>query len=65
MTERCVSCNRDTKYFTEDHIDQRLGYVQGAGQLCLSCFDEIYIKPIMKETKKLGEKNEQVLKSDG
>ncbi len=47
MKDKCVSCNVETKYSKHDHIDYRLGYVSGAGQLCLECYDKIYIK---KET---------------
>ena len=30
------------------HIDFRMGYIQGVGQLCLDCYDKIYIKPKIK-----------------
>ena len=59
MKEKCVTCKKETKYDREEHIDYRVGYIEGAGQLCLDCYDELYIKP------KLGDKNEQVTKSDG
>ena len=57
MKELCVTCKKETKYDREEHIDYRVGYIEGAGQLCLDCYDEIYIKP------KVGEKNEQIHKS--
>ena len=56
MKELCVTCKKETKYNKEDHIDYRIGYIEGAGQLCLDCCDELYVKP------KLGEKNEQFIK---
>ena len=59
MKELCVTCKKETTYDKEDHIDFRIGYIECSGQLCLECYNELYIKP------KLGEKNEQVLKSDG
>jgi len=59
MKELCVTCKKETTYYREDHIDQRIGYIRGVGQLCLDCYDELYVKP------KSGVKNEQVLKSDG
>ena len=59
MKELCVTCEKETTYDKEEHIDQSIGYVDGSGQLCLDCYDELYIKP------KLGDKNEQVTKSDG
>ena len=59
MKELCVTCNKETTYYREAHIDQRIGYIRGSGQLCLDCYDKLYIKP------KLGVKNEQITKSDG
>ena len=44
MKDKCVTCGEETLYDREDHIDTRLGYVEGSGQLCLDCYDEIYIK---------------------
>ena len=49
MKELCVTCNKETTYYREDHIDQRIGYIRGSGQLCLDCYDEIYIQPERKE----------------
>ena len=43
MKETCVLCKQETKYHREDHIDFRIGYIQGAGQLCLDCFGKIYV----------------------
>ena len=44
MKDKCVSCGVDTTYDREEHIDFRIGYIEGAGQLCLDCYDNIYIK---------------------
>jgi len=57
MKELCVSCKKETTYDKKDRIDFRLGYIEGSGQLCLNCYDKIYIKP------KVGDKNEQIHKS--
>ncbi len=43
--DKCISCTKETLYDKTDHIDNRLGYVEGAGQLCLDCYEEIYMKP--------------------
>lgn len=43
MKDNCVSCHKDTIYNTTDHIEYRIGYIEGAGQLCLDCYEEIYI----------------------
>ena len=58
MKEKCVVCKEKTKYNKKDHIDFRIGYIEGSGQLCLNCYDEIYVK---KTTEK---KNVKVLRSN-
>lgn len=40
--DKCVSCGVETQYDEFDHIDFRNFYVEGAGQLCCTCFNEIY-----------------------
>ena len=35
----CVLCGVETPYKHSTHIDYRYGYVEGAGQLCKSCYD--------------------------
>ena len=42
--DKCVSCDEVTQYSRFDHVDYRIGYIEGAGQLCLNCYDEIYVK---------------------
>lgn len=37
--EICISCNRETPYDVDTHIDHRVGYLEGMGQLCYSCFE--------------------------
>ena len=34
MNEKCVSCRKPTVYDTECHIQNRIGYIEGVGQLC-------------------------------
>jgi hypothetical protein len=34
----CVNCGDETQYKKSDHIDNRMGYIEGAGQLCSRCF---------------------------
>ena len=41
--DRCVMCSKKTEYDIHTHIDLREHYIEGAGQLCLDCFDEIYV----------------------
>ena len=38
MKDNCVTCNKETLYRIDDPIDMRIGYIEGAGQLCLDCF---------------------------
>ena len=56
MKDKCVSCGVETSYDKTDHVDFRLGYVEGAGQLCLDCYGEVYgLKPKL-QTEKLTKK---------
>ena len=32
--EKCLVCGKDTPYRFNDHIDTRVGYVEGSGQEC-------------------------------
>ena len=49
MKDKCNCCGVETLYDKETHIDNRVGYIEGAGQLCLDCYDKIYIKPKVKK----------------
>jgi|TARA_B100001964_G_C13716885_1_gene372819 hypothetical protein len=42
--DKCVSCKKETRYDEFDHIDFRNFYIEGAGQLCPECYNEIYEK---------------------
>ena len=61
--DKCVNCKRETLYSKETHIDFRLGYIEGAGQLCLDCYGKIYglepklqgMEKLIKKTKESGE----------
>jgi hypothetical protein len=43
--DRCVICGKETEYTRDTHIDQRVGYVEGAGQLCGKCYVSTYPAP--------------------
>jgi len=43
--EKCVQCECDTPYLITTPIDERMYYIEGAGQLCEKCYHEIYEKP--------------------
>lgn len=36
--EHCVLCGVETPYKRSTHIDLRIGYIEGAGQLCSACY---------------------------
>lgn len=38
--DTCVMCGAETPYDYETNINFRYGYVEGAGQMCKSCYDE-------------------------
>ena len=52
MKDKCVSCGCKTSYDKTDHVDFRLGYIEGSGQLCLDCYEKINMNPKKKENKK-------------
>ena len=33
----CVQCGSETQYKKHDFIEHRIGYIEGAGQLCNKC----------------------------
>ena len=37
--DHCVICGVETVYDFETHIDMRIGYIEGAGQLCGKCYN--------------------------
>ena len=36
--DHCILCGVETAYKRSTHIDMRIGYVEGAGQLCSKCY---------------------------
>lgn len=40
--ERCVLCGAETAYSFDTPIDLRLYYIEGAGQLCHDCYNDLY-----------------------
>ena len=38
--DKCVLCGVETPYDYETHVDIRIGYIEGIGQLCKMCYDE-------------------------
>lgn len=42
VLEECVLCGKTTIYPIDTHIDYRMDYVEGVGQLCHECYDKVY-----------------------
>lgn len=42
MKDKCVMCGKETKYDVDEHVDNRLYYIEGAGQLCEECYKSVY-----------------------
>ena len=40
MYENCVSCKKQTRVLKDTHIDYRLFYIEGVGQLCEKCYKQ-------------------------
>ncbi len=38
--ETCILCGKETHEEITTHIDFRTGYIEGAGQLCLQCYNK-------------------------
>jgi len=39
--DKCVICGAQTPYTKDTHIDQRLNYIEGCGQLCSECAKKV------------------------
>lgn len=39
MKDKCIMCGTETQYDQSTHIDMRVGYIEGAGQLCVPCYE--------------------------
>lgn len=36
--EKCVMCGNETQYDISTNINLRYGYIEGMGQLCMTCY---------------------------
>ena len=43
--EKCVLCGKVTTTLSDTSVRDRSCYIETAGQLCFSCYREIYMKP--------------------
>jgi hypothetical protein len=44
IKDKCVLCGNDSPHNINEHIDNRTCYIEGAGQLCPSCYESTYSK---------------------
>ena len=42
-TEKCVCCGKDSGVPCGTPIAERRYYIQGSGQLCRDCYNELYV----------------------
>ena len=47
--DRCVLCGKDTGFYKDTHIKERICYVVGVGQLCSECFQGLQRNVIFVE----------------
>ena len=40
----CVLCGKESEYLKTVPVGKRVGYIEGAGQLCRDCFQSVYLK---------------------
>lgn len=40
--DKCVMCHKETTEPKNKHVDLRINYVDGAGQLCDECYEKVY-----------------------
>jgi hypothetical protein len=38
--EICILCGEETAVDINTHVDYRTGYIEGAGQLCIKCYNK-------------------------
>lgn len=41
-TEKCIRCGKETGISVEIPIEKRYYYVDGSGQMCKECYEEVY-----------------------
>lgn len=65
-TDKCTCCGCDTGIPKDTPISNRKYYIQGRGQLCSKCYNELYVHKSEDETTvSLDEMNELIRLSRG
>lgn len=44
VKEKCVICGKDTNEELDKEIKNRKYYIDGSGQLCKKCYEEVFLK---------------------
>lgn len=44
MKDKCILCGAETPYEENTHVDMRTCYIEGAGQLCRTCYVDTELK---------------------
>lgn len=47
--EICVVCGKETTYRFNDHIDTRIGYIEGVGQSCNKCYNKKSVNNVSED----------------
>lgn len=42
INDLCVICGKTTEYHKDQNVNERKHYVEGAGQLCKKCYENLY-----------------------
>jgi hypothetical protein len=53
--EHCILCGVETPYDFETHVDVRIGYIEGIGQLCNNCYNQGHDRTHFTVSKRLIE----------
>ena len=44
--EHCVNCGDETPYDWFTDINERMWFVEGSGQMCCKCWNEVYMEKV-------------------
>ncbi|MDD3487849.1 MAG: hypothetical protein PHH35_00665 [Candidatus Pacebacteria bacterium] len=50
--DKCVICGIETRYKNNVHIQLRENYIEGGGQLCQDCWEDLYKKKKYKKERR-------------
>ena len=56
MKELCVRCGKETEYDINTPVTVRRYYIEGSGQVCEACFQDLYSYEVKKSAIRYVEK---------